>query len=166
MANASRPERLDRRHPYRLPSEMYRHPLQPVSLTVRSRWRGNLAQAGIAEAIISGMGRMGTRFGVHVSAYCIMPDHLHAVVLVAEDGGDLGKWVRYFKREAARAAHLKGVWQRSFWDRHVREREDEAELVRYVLANPVRRGLCDRWYEWPYSWADSEDDSRGPHPGL
>jgi len=133
-------------------------------MTVRSRWTGSLAQPGIADALISAMGRMGARYGVRIHAYCIMPDHVHAVVSVGEDGGDLEKWLRYFKREGARAARIQGSWQRSYWDRYVREREDPNELVQYVIANPVRRDLCDRWSDWPYSWAESEDHSRGPNP--
>jgi len=164
MTEPPRGEKPDRRHPHRLPHEMYQHPLQPMSLTVRSKWKGSLAQPGVADAIISAMGRMGVRHGVRIHAYCIMPDHLHAIVSVVEGGGDLEKWLRYFKREAARAAGISGAWQRSYWDRHVREREDLGELVQYVIANPVRRDLCEHWPEWPYSWAEKQDESRGPAP--
>jgi hypothetical protein len=43
------------------------------------------------------------------------------------------------------------VWQVSFWDRFLREEESLAELVLYVLNNPVRQGLVKDWRTYPFS---------------
>jgi REP element-mobilizing transposase RayT len=43
------------------------------------------------------------------------------------------------------------IWQKNFFDHIMREREDLAAHVRYVLENPVRKGLVTRWEEYPFS---------------
>jgi len=55
--------------------------------------------------------------GCDLLAYCLMPDHLHVIALPPP------------------------IWQRSFWDRHLRPKEPLARLVRYVVHNPVAEGL-------------------------
>lgn len=57
--------------------------------------------------------------------------------------------LRRNKREQA-------VWQRRFWDHHVRGPEDYAAAVRYCHINPVKHGYVERPEDWPYStvhWA-------------
>ena len=34
------------------------------------------------------------------------------------------------------------LWQRSYFDRVLRHDEDSVAVARYILANPVRAGLC------------------------
>jgi hypothetical protein len=43
------------------------------------------------------------------------------------------------------------LWQESYFDHIVRDEESVARQVCYVLNNPVRAGLVNRWDEWPYS---------------
>ena len=93
-----------------------------------------------------------------------MPDHLHAVVSVAFEGGDIGKWIWYVKREISKNLSAPGMWQRSYWDRHVRRDEDVVDAVSYVLENPTRKALCGVWREWPYSWSEWHSDSQGTDP--
>lgn len=49
--------------------------------------------------------------------------------------------LRTSKREAA-------VWQRRFWEHHIRGPDDYAAHVRYCLWNPVKHGLVDRPEDW------------------
>ena len=55
------------------------------------------------------------------------------------------------------------VWQRRFWEHHIRDDEDFATHVRYCWINPVKHGLVGHPREWPYSsWhRDAGDD-----PGI
>ena len=41
-------------------------------------------------------------------------------------------------------------WQKDFYDHHIRANEDYGAQVRYVLRNPVRRGLVAHWEHWPH----------------
>ena len=44
-----------------------------------------------------------------------------------------------------------GVWQRRFWEHHIRDEADYANHVRYCWINPVKHGLVARAADWPYS---------------
>lgn len=83
-----------------------------------------------------------------------MPDHVH-LVLGASETCDVVSFVGQFKNLAQWAAWRCGVvgrfWQESFWDHFLRSDERVEDLVAYVLNNPVRRGLADRWREYPFA---------------
>jgi putative transposase len=102
---------------------------------------------------------------VRLIACTLMPEHLHLVAQVREEGGDLLKFIHGFKKRTGRTIREAGiagpVWQRSFWDRHLRPTESLARLVQYVAWNPVADGLCDRWDEWRYTWLDDDPERYG-----
>ncbi|NNU80275.1 transposase [Halovulum dunhuangense] len=52
--------------------------------------------------------------------------------------------LRVGKRECA-------IWQRRFWEHHIRDKADLVGHVRYCWANPVRHGLVERPEDWPFS---------------
>lgn len=43
------------------------------------------------------------------------------------------------------------VWQRRFWEHHIRDEDDLRAAVRYCWINPVKHGLVERPGDWPYS---------------
>jgi len=154
----------DRLHPNRLDDEDYRVPCATVFVTWRAH-NGVALGGEPAQAIISVMGRMARKKGIRIEAYCVMPDHVHTVVSLDEDG-DVRGWVRYLKREVARRCDMPRMWRRSYWDRHARKSEDVWAMVAYVLDNPVRMGLVSEWEEWPYSWSGRHEDAGGPDPNA
>ena len=44
-----------------------------------------------------------------------------------------------------------GIWQRRFWEHHIRDERDHANHVRYCWINPVKHGLVERAVDWPHS---------------
>jgi putative transposase len=44
-----------------------------------------------------------------------------------------------------------GIWQRRFWEHHIRDEADYNAHVRYCRINPVKHGLAARPVDWPYS---------------
>ena len=52
--------------------------------------------------------------------------------------------LRQNKRECA-------IWQRRFWEHHIRDAADYHAHLRYCWANPVRHGFVERALDWPYS---------------
>lgn len=44
-----------------------------------------------------------------------------------------------------------GVWQRRFWEHHIRDQADFAAHIRYCWMNPVKHGLVERAVDWPLS---------------
>ena len=94
---------------------------------------------------------------VLVLAACLMPDHLHIVVVVID--GDLPQWVASFKQFTTRQSWRHGrhgsLWQPSFHDRAIHEGEAE-DVVTYVCYNPVEAGLVAVPEDWPWLgvWRD------------
>ena len=52
------------------------------------------------------------------------------------------------------------IWQKRFWEHHIRDETAFAACVRYCWFNPVKHGLADHPKDWPYSsWhRDGSDD--------
>jgi REP element-mobilizing transposase RayT len=75
---------------------------------------------------------------IKTHAWCVMPDHMHAVV-APTPGGDVVDWVQTFKGSVAADARrlgLRGLWQRSFHDRAVRS--DEATVTSFAISWRIR----------------------------
>lgn len=43
------------------------------------------------------------------------------------------------------------IWQRRFWEHHIRNAEDYSAHVRYCWINPVKHGFVDHPRDWPFS---------------
>jgi REP element-mobilizing transposase RayT len=162
----SPPSLPSRKHPHRLDPAMYRLVDWPVFVTFRAKWRASLCKGAVPCQLVDVLGRIGHRRCVRVHAYCLMPDHLHVVVSVKQADGDVAKWIWYVKRETSKMLGAAGMWQRSYWDTHAREDEDLEAAVEYLLANPVRKKLCDSWHEWPHSWSEWHPPTKGRDPNM
>jgi putative transposase len=55
------------------------------------------------------------------------------------------------------------IWQKRFWEHHIRDDEAFAACVRYCWINPVKHGLVEHPRDWPYS---SWHRDAGGDPGL
>lgn len=103
----------------------------------------------------------------HVSiwAYCLMPNHVHYVVVPTIQGG-LARLMQHPHRRYARRVNRRMRWEGHLWQsRFFSCPLDEEHLmatVRYVELNPVRAGLCADPREWRWSSAHAhfrgEDD--------
>ena len=67
----------------------------------------------------------------------------------------LERVIRDFKRSVSRLFGIR--FQRDFFDTRLRDDAHFAEKYNYILANPVRKGLCATQEEWPYSIAFSRE---------
>ena len=80
-------------------------------------------------------------------------EHVHVVVELFS-GVTLARaihaWKSYTANVINRLLGRKGqLWQREYFDRLIRDREDLIGTVQYVLDNPAKAGLV----EWPWVWA-------------
>ena len=96
-------------------------------------------------------------------AWVLMPDHLHIVLRLTH--GPLNRVIQAFKSRTARAINLvRGtagpVWQAGFYDHCIRDDEDLLRQARYVIENPLRRGLVVRCEHYPYWWCFWIDRTR------
>jgi hypothetical protein len=82
-----------------------------------------------------------------------MPDHLHALVVGRGDDGHAADVVRaakqrtsfYFKQSCG-----SRLWQRSYFDRTLRTRDDVRDEIAYVVSNPIRAGLVASANDYPH----------------
>jgi len=85
--------------------------------------------------------------------YCFMPNHVH-LLLGCEEGFDLIAMVKHFKQLTGyhfKKEKSKGLWQKSYYDHILRKEEDVVKVVRYILENPVRKGLVKQADEYLFS---------------
>ena len=89
-----------------------------------------------------------------VCAYCLMPNHIHAVV-IPEDEDGLARHFRTLHSNYARYLNASRGWKGHLWqERFYSAVMDEIHTLcalRYVEMNPVRARLCDRPEQWKWS---------------
>ena len=83
-----------------------------------------------------------------VDQYVIMPNHIHLILFVHEDGSPrtstptkqtsfVSHFVSTFKRFCNKE-YGENIWQRGFYDHVIRGRKDYEEIAKYIYENPVR----------------------------
>jgi len=105
-----------------------------------------------------------SRLPVETIAICVMPDHVHAIWTLPIDDADYSKRWNLIKGAFSRglcakvdrspsqsSKREKGIWQRRFWEHHIRDDDDLKRHVDYVHFNPVKHGLVMQANDWPYS---------------
>jgi putative transposase len=114
-------------------------------------------------------------------AYVLMPDHAHLVVWPRQQEYDIAavrkaikapvgtKGIAYLEAHAPqwlpRITRIRGgKVERLFWqsggghDRNVKESRTLMSIIDYIHANPVRKGLVERPWDWKWSSAGWFDD--------
>jgi putative transposase len=97
--------------------------------------------------------RVRRRFDLRVYAYVIMPEHVH-VLLSEPERGTLAEALKSLKQGVARrlvGRDAEHFWLKRYYDRNVRDAQEFTEKLRYIHRNPVKRGLCARPDDWPWS---------------
>jgi len=94
--------------------------------------------------------------GVAVWAYCLMPNHVHLIVVPKSEGG-LRRGIGEAHRRYSRRINFREGWRGHLWQGHFASFPmDERHLmlaVRYVELNPVRAKLCRVPWRWQWSSA-------------
>ena len=96
------------------------------------------------------------QFSLHVYGYIVMPEHVH-LLLSEPSSGSLADALQFLKLSSAKQfisrEHVEGghFWQKRYYDRNLRSDSDFTEKLRYIHRNPVKRGLCEKPEDWPWS---------------
>jgi REP element-mobilizing transposase RayT len=94
--------------------------------------------------------------GVSLEDYVIMPNHIHAIISIEEDGQmSLSEIMRRLKahvqvevREKIREGlSLHKMWQKSFYDHIIRDDEDLMRIQEYIENNPKKWELDSLFME-------------------
>jgi putative transposase len=129
----------------------------PHHVTQRgSRRQPTFLEPGDFERYLRVMSGLRERAGVTVWAYCLMPNHVHLVV-VPDREASLATWLGEGHRRYAHGINRRQDWCGHLWQERFRSCVmDERHLwaaVRYVELNPVRAGLCSGPADWAWSSA-------------
>lgn len=96
----------------------------------------------------------GEERGAWLGAYVLMPDHLHAFVVIDDERLKLGTWMKSLKNAVSKVLRQRDVppphWQKGFFDHILRSGDSYSEKWEYVRENPVRAGLVSTWIDWPF----------------
>ncbi|ETI58495.1 REP-associated tyrosine transposase [Marinomonas profundimaris] len=87
--------------------------------------------------------------------WVLMPDHFHGLVKLNNHSSTLPTIIGNLKGTSAFEInkHLKkngSLWQSSFYDRALRAEDDRLNIARYIIANPLRRGLVKNVKDYPF----------------
>lgn len=109
----------------------------------------HLANPLLAETLSQTMQRFdGTRY--RLFAWCIMPNHIHAVVQPMKPATlsmILHSWKSYAANFAQKQLGVPGaLWQREYYDHLIRNEEALWRVIKYVAENPLKANLSD----WPW----------------
>ena len=91
--------------------------------------------------------------GVDSPIYVVMPNHFHAIITISradmESAPTVSEIIQSFKRystvEYTKMVKYgilppfdKQIWQRSFYDHVIRNRDDYNEIYKYIYENPMK----------------------------
>jgi putative transposase len=100
--------------------------------------------------------KLQNQLAIEFWAYCLMPNHIHAVVVPRAEGV-LSQFFAMLHRSYARRINARNDWRGHLWqERFYSVVMDEAHTLsamRYVELNPVRAGLVESAKDWPWSSA-------------
>ena len=58
-------------------------------------------------------------------------------------------------RECNKVLNRSGkFWQQESYDHVVRDNKELKRIVKYLLNNPVKAGLCERWEDWKWNYCN------------
>jgi putative transposase len=94
------------------------------------------------------------RHALFCPAYCLMPDHLHLLLLGVSPTSDQQLAIRFLR-------HVNRILPQGFRLQHQafehvltpdeKERGSFENVTAYIRENPVRAGLVERWTDWPHA---------------
>ena len=89
-----------------------------------------------------------------LSAWCIMPNHVHVVLTPLGEHGlsdILHSWKSFTSNKINKVIGRKGaLWERESFDHLVRTTAHFEKFIAYTEKNPVEAGLCKRPEDWPF----------------
>ena len=84
---------------------------------------------------------------VRVDKYCIMPDHIHFILSIHTDehgrtqfAPTISRVIKQFKGSITKQIG-RPIWQKSFYDHGIRNRQDYEQIWQYIENNPLKYAL-------------------------
>lgn len=98
------------------------------------------------------------KFRFFVYGYVWMPEHVHLLISEPEIG-TVADALHHFKLSSSKSVKARvnelhsqeALWQKRYYDRNLRGYREFQVKLRYTHRNPVKRGLCTKPEDWPWS---------------
>jgi len=103
-----------------------------------------------------------------IDAYCVMPDHVHFLTLGQAPNCNLLQLAKSFKQKTGFAYQQETgarPWQRNYYDHVLRAGEKSNDVAAYIWMNPIRKGLCKNFEEFPFSGSFTRPWKRSANVG-
>lgn len=98
-------------------------------------------------------------------AWCILPSHWHALVLIADLKGMIADIGRLHGKTSFEWNGADGMRGRQCWcrcaDRRIRSERHFFVTRNYIHNNAVKHGYVDKWEDWPFSSANAYIADKG-----
>jgi len=139
--------------------------------------------------LVEAIARARDRHGFHLWAFVVMPEHFHLLIYPQPCQPEVAPILKSIKQSVTRRAlmalqnagtsppqsmrdtrpdgrTITRFWQRGGgYDRNLWSPKHIWETIDYIHMNPVRRGLCGRPEDWPWSSARAyAEDATTPLP--
>lgn len=89
---------------------------------------------------------------IRVDKYCIMPDHIHLIIVIDTDENGrtqfaptISRAIKQFKGAITKQMGCP-IWQRSYYDHVIRNQDDYNMIAKYIEENPLRWEM-DKLYD-------------------
>lgn len=134
-----------------------------VFFTVALRDRGATALVDEVGALRDAVRTTRAERAFGIVEWVVLPDHLHCIWRMPEGDADYSVRWRLIKARFSRAVPMgerrasdvrrgeRAVWQRRFYEHHIRDGASLAAHRRYCRHNPVKHGLVAAPEDWPFS---------------
>ena len=140
----------------RLPREYYRgdavvHWTMPIAMRGVG-WLGEAFHASFRQIML----HAAAREGLFCPTYCLMPDHIHLVLMglrLDTDQRNGMKFLREHLAPALRPHRFQHLAHDHVLREHERKRNAFAAVCHYILENPFKAELIPRGENWPFSGA-------------
>lgn len=116
-----------------------------------------LAPPRVKEMLVDTIQKTKKQFGLHVAAYVILDDHAH-LIFIAPTASEGAGPVNYLRARMTRLwrEHDQRPAEAPFWNHGMKLRtlesaDDLRAHLDYIHYDPVRHGLCERAYDYPWS---------------
>ena len=88
-------------------------------------------------------------------SWVLMPDHFHGLLYLGQASTSLSQVVGTLKGSSSFTINKQISkntfnWQPSFYDRALRSEDNRKDIARYIVANPLRKGLVKNINDYPF----------------
>jgi putative transposase len=131
-----------------IPGQLY------LTTTITRKRLPRFLDPELAQAVASSLSTADLWLPSRCLCWVLMPDHFHALIELGE-GADLSTTMRRVKGVTARitnqtSARHGPLWEKGFHDRALRKDDEIETVARYIIANPVRKGLVKDPIDYPF----------------